>query len=78
MEELKKKFCPAIWFSGFFGLGAVVHLIRLILRVPMIIGGFNVPLGLSAAVAVVFGALSIGLLCLGLKQPCGKDGKCRF
>lgn len=68
--ENKPLACPAIWFSGFFGLGAVAHLVRLILRFPLTIGTWEVPLTTSLIVAVVFGGLSIGLLILGVKKPC--------
>ena len=66
------KFCPATWFSGFFGLGALVHLGRLILRIPLTVGDFQVPLGLSLALVIVLGGLSLGLLYLGIRRPCCK------
>jgi len=74
MEETNRKFCPALWFSGFFGLGAIVHLIRLLTRVSLIVGNYQVPLGVSLVVFVVFGGLSLGLLFVGLKRPCYKKG----
>ena len=66
----KGKFCPAMWFSGFFGLGALVHFMRFVLQVPLQVGSFQVPLSLSAIAAVVLGALSGGLLYLAVKPPC--------
>ena len=72
----KSKFCPAIWFSGFFALGALVHFVRLMLRVPLVVGTFEVPLTASALVALGMGALSAGLLVLGLKRPCEGDHSC--
>ena len=66
----KAKFCPALWFSGFFGLGAVVHLVRLITGFSVVIAGRAVPVSFSGAAVLVFGALSIGLLVLSLKRPC--------
>lgn len=72
MEETHKKFCPALWFSGFFGLGALVHLIRLLTRVSLIVGDYQVPLGVSLAVFVIASGLSAGLLFVGLKRPCCK------
>ena len=77
--EKEKRFCPALWFSGFFGLGAVVHLVRLVLRFSVVVNGFGIPLGVSAALAAVLGTLSIGLLILGIKKPCehkGSSGSC--
>ena len=66
------KFCPATWFSGFFGLGALVHLVRLILRIPLTLGDFQVPLGLSLVLVIVLGGLSLGLLYVGIRRPCCK------
>ena len=68
--ENKPLACPAIWFSGFFGFGAFVHLVRLILKFPVTIGSFAVPLRMSLMAAVVLGALSVVLLILGCKKPC--------
>lgn len=76
--DKKSPLCPAIWLSGFFGLGTLVHLIRLIFQVPVVIGTWGVPLTLSAIAFVVFGALSAGLLYVGCKRPCcaaGAGGK---
>lgn len=72
MEEPIRKFCPAVWFSGFFGLGAVVHLVRLLLRFPLIVGTFEVPLRMSLVLVIVLGGLSLGLLYMGLRRPCCK------
>ena len=70
----KEKFCPAIWFSGFFGLGALVHLIRFVLRAPLVVGRFEVPLGFSLMLVIVLGGLSVGLFYLGTRRPCCKEG----
>ncbi|MGH7197423.1 MAG: hypothetical protein ACREH5_01615 [Candidatus Omnitrophota bacterium] len=59
-----------IWFSGFFGLGALVHLVRSILQFPLAVGIFEVPVSLSVVLAIVLGGLSIGLLYLGCKPSC--------
>lgn len=73
--EKGSKLCLPIWFSGFFGLGALMHLARLILRFPLVIGDFEVPIGLSLAIAVIFGAISIGLLWLACKPSCCASGE---
>ena len=71
MKE-KRGCCPALWFSGFFGLGLVVHTVRLIFQVPVTIGTFAVPLSLSVLAMIIFGALSGGLFYLGCKKfSCG-------
>lgn len=61
MEMENKKFCPAVWLSGFFGLGALVHLVRLMMNISVAVNGYEIPFVLSVVV-VVFGGLSIGLL----------------
>jgi len=66
----KCKCCKFAWWSGFFAFAAVVHMVRLIARVQVQIGSWSVPMGLSIAVAVVAGALSI-ILC---KAGCGACG----
>ena len=73
MKESEHRFCPAVWFSGFFGLGALVHLVRLLLRFPLIVGDFEVPLAMSLVLAIVLGGLSVGLLYVGLRRPCCKE-----
>ena len=70
MEKVKAKFCPAMWFSGFFALGAVVHLIRLIAGLSVVIAGREIPLAFSGIALLIFGILSAGLLILSLKRPC--------
>jgi len=70
MEGNQAKICPAVWFSGFFGLGALVHLVRFFLRFPLVVGTFEVPLGLSLLLAVILGTLSLGLLYVGMRRPC--------
>lgn len=70
MEKSKVKFCPAMWFSGFFGLGAVMHLVRLVTGFSVVIAGREIPLAVSAVAVCVFGFLSVGLWVLSLKRPC--------
>jgi hypothetical protein len=66
------KICPAVWLSGFFALGALAHLLRTIFRFSLVVGGFEVPLGMSLVITMVLGALSIGLLYVGGSKPCCK------
>ena len=65
-----KKFCFATWFSGFFGLGAIMHLVRSILKFPLVVNNYEVPISLSVTLAVVLGALSLILLYVGCKKSC--------
>lgn len=74
MRKREHRFCPAVWFSGFFGLGALVHLVRLFLRFPLIVGNFEVPLAMSLLLVIVLGGLSVGLLYIGLRRPCCREG----
>lgn len=74
MEKIKMKFCPAMWFSGFFGFGALVHAIRFVTRFDIAVNGQEIPLSASGVLALVFGIFSIGLLILSLKKPC-ESGK---
>ena len=54
----KCKCCSYAWFSGFFGLAALAHLIRLVLRVPLVVAGHNFHLRFSLAVVIIASALS--------------------
>ena len=72
MSSSKSKFCPAVWFSGFFALGALAHLIRLLSRLPVTLGTYHVPLLVSGILVLVFGGLSLTLLVIGIKRPCEK------
>ena len=59
-----------MWFSGFFALGVVVHIVRLIAGFSVVIAGREIPLAASGIAVLVFGILSAGLLILRLKRPC--------
>ena len=78
MEKMKTKFCPAMWFSGFFALGSLVHLIRYIFGFGLIVNGHAISLQMSGLIALVAGILSVGLFIASLKRPCesGKDSGC--
>ena len=76
MEHTKAKFCPAMWFSGFFGLGAFVHLVRSILGFGLVVAGHEISVSLSIALAIVLGVLSIGLLVISMKRPCESGHGC--
>ena len=64
------KCCKAMWFSGFFALACLVHLVRLALQVQVRFGDWLVPMGLSVGVAVVAGLLSFFCCRMG----CGSCG----
>ena len=76
MEHVKTQFCPAMWLSGFFALGALVHLVRLIGGFSLVVAGHAIPLAVSGWFALIAGIFSIGFLIVSLKRPCekGKEG----
>ena len=78
MEKMRGKFCPALWLSGFFGLAALAHLVRLTFRWGMQINGHEIPLALSCLVVIVMGTLSAGLGVAAIKRPCDskKNSEC--
>ncbi len=65
MGEGVKGSLTAVWFSGFFGLAALVHLVRFLFQVPLVVGGRSVPMAVSVIVAFVAGVLSLRLLSVG-------------
>lgn len=73
METPKSKFCPAMWLSGFFGLGAIVHLVRSLLGFSLVVSGYEISITTSLIVGVVLGVLSIGLLVVSIKRPCESE-----
>lgn len=79
----KCKCCGYMWWSGFFALIAGVHVLRLIFRPEIQIGGFTPPTLLSVIILVVAGALSLLFARLGCgscncghqKTACGVEEK---
>ena len=54
----KCKCCKPMWFSGFFGLAAFAHIIRLVARAQVQIGGVLIPMKVSIGIVVVAAILS--------------------
>ena len=54
----KCKCCAAMWWSGFFGLAAVAHVVRLAVRAQVQLGGWAVPMRFSMIIVIVAGLLS--------------------
>lgn len=50
--------CICLWFSGFFAMPAIAHIVRIILGWPMTIASWNVTIKGSIIVAVVTGILA--------------------
>ena len=67
-----KGFCPALWFSGFFGAGALVHAVRGLLGYRVTINEMEVPMTLSVVLFVVFAVISGVFGYLGCNKPCQK------
>jgi len=70
--ESGKKFCPAMWLSGFFAAPVVVHANRLIQKMDVVVDGRTIPMSWSTIIVVVGAISSIGLLLLSCKKPCCK------
>ncbi len=62
----------ATWISGFFGIAGVLHIARVFLKVPLTVGAYPVPLGVSGAVGVFFIAVSAGLLWIEVQRERSK------
>ena len=54
----KCKCCTPMWFSGFFGLAAFAHIIRLVTRAQVQIGDVLIPMNVSIVIVVVAAILS--------------------
>ena len=68
----KCKCCYFSWLSGFFALASLMHIIRLVAQVDVTVGTFSPPMGLSVAVAVIAGGLSLFFCNLGCRAcACG-------
>lgn len=52
----------ATWVSGFFGIAGLLHLMRFVVRVPVRIGAYDVPVGVSLVVGAAGVGVSAGLL----------------
>ena len=61
------KCCLFSWLSGVFALAALVHVVRLIVRAQVQVGGWPVPMGLSVSIAVIAGTLSLVFCKMGCK-----------
>jgi hypothetical protein len=70
----KCKCCCYSWFSGFFALAAIPHIVRSFLKFPVQIGSFVVPMNLSYGIAIVATILSLTFCKLGCKA-CNCAGK---
>ena len=63
----KCKCCSLMWWSGFFALASLVHIVRLISRIQVQVGIWVVPMQASIGVAIIAGLISL-FLC---KAGCG-------
>ena len=62
----------ATWLSGFFGIFGLLHLARLIVRIPIRLGTYDVPLAVTAVVGVACLAISTGLLWIEVQRERAK------
>ncbi len=70
----KCKCCTFSWFSGFFALPALVHLVRLVTKTQVQIGDWIVPMSFSIGTMVVAGVLSL-VLCKTACKACACSAK---
>ena len=63
----KCKCCGAMWWSGFFALAVIAHLIRLVTHTQVQLGSYLVPMNVSIGIVLVAGTLSF-IFC---KKGCG-------
>ena len=47
-----------VWLSGFFAAPTLAHLVRVILRAPVMIGNWDVPLSFSFILLIITGLIS--------------------
>ena len=66
----KCKCCSMMWWSGFFALAAVAHIVRLVVRPVIQINGWTAPMALSIGIVLVAGVLSF-VFC---EKGCGACG----
>jgi hypothetical protein len=82
--KIKSKFCPALWFSGFFATAALVHIVRFFAGWDLRVGGLEVPLVASGVAGTVLLLVSLGFLAAGIGRPCERkagsktSGSCCF
>lgn len=70
MGTTNKSSSIAVWFSGFFGIAAILHALRVLFQLPVVIGTWQVPVRISLVIAIVFGLISLGLLKGGCCRSC--------
>lgn len=69
-QKGEARFCPAMWLSGFFALGALVHLVRFVLKFGLVVAGHEISVGTSGMLGLGLAVLSIAFLVVSLKKPC--------
>ena len=65
----------ATWVSGFFGVAGLLHLVRLVVRVPIRIGTYDVPLAVTLVVGLGCLALSAALLWVEVQRERAKRSR---
>ena len=54
----KCKCSVAMWWSGFFALAALVHVVRLVVHIQVQLGSWMVPMGFSIIIVIIAGLLA--------------------
>lgn len=58
----------ATWVSGFFGIAGFLQVVRCVVRVPVRVGTYDVPLSANLLVGVGFMGISAGLLWIEVQR----------
>ena len=63
----KCKCCVPMWWTGFFALAFIGHVVRLVARARVQLGNWPVPMGFSVVIAIIAGLLAF----IFYKKACG-------
>ena len=62
----------ATWVSGFFGIFGLLHLTRLVIPFRLVVGAYEVPVGVTVVAGMVSLAISAGFLLLEMQRERAK------
>ncbi len=65
----------ATWVSGFFGIAGLLHVARWVFQIPLTVGTYHIPIGVSVVVGIVFLGVSAGLLWIEVQREQAKRSR---